>query len=267
MKRTILLLITLIGMTNVFAQPGCFIHKVYDQEPIVVWGGSSFTIDITGDDIKEIRYENHTIYGDVPYTINGWQCCFYRSEPWPGHNVFTDLDISFDDNSLPWGKYFTGDYIEIYPNPWGYYPDSAVICQKVALRFQQDDDYYYGWYYAKFIEGFTMTQWVIPIESCYCTIPNYPLRFGQTDFTLDVEENSPNAFASAFPNPTKGLFTIHGENLSRAEVYNTLGQQVASANGEGNNLQINISHLTPGLYFVNVTDDKKRNCMLKLMRQ
>ena len=42
-----------------------------------------------------------------------------------------------------------------------------------------------------------------------------------------------DAALSVFPSPTDGRFTVWGKDLSRAEVFNALGQHVASASGQG----------------------------------
>lgn len=72
---------------------------------------------------------------------------------------------------------------------------------------------------------------------------------------------------SVFPNPTNGQVTITGENLRKAEVVNMLGQQVAIAKGKGETLQVDISDLPVGIYFVNVTDEEGRKCVRKVVKE
>jgi hypothetical protein len=104
-------------------------------------------------------------------------------------------------------------------------------------------------------------------EMAYCTIPNYPLLIGQTDFTLDVDENESKAFAFIYPNPTTGMVTIMGKDLKQAEVFNALGQQVATAKSEGERMTVDISALPAGVYFVNVTDGEGRECVKKVVKE
>ena len=102
----------------------------------------------------------------------------------------------------------------------------------------------------------------------YCTIPNYPLCVGQTDFTAwDVEENESTSFATLYPNPTTGHVTINGKDLKQAEVLNTLGQRVATAQGEGEQMTVDISALPTGVYFVNITDKDGRKCVRKVVKE
>ena len=69
------------------------------------------------------------------------------------------------------------------------------------------------------------------------------------------------------PNPTTGQVTITGKNLKCAEVFNTLGQSVATAQGEGERLMVDIGALPAGIYFVNVTDGNGRKCVRKVVKE
>ncbi len=91
---------------------------------------------------------------------------------------------------------------------------------------------------------------------------------GQTDFTWDnVEETNASAFATLYPNPANGHITINGKDLRTAEVFNTLGQRVATAMGEDEMLQIDISSLPAGVYFVTITDSDGRKCVRKVVKE
>ena len=109
--------------------------------------------------------------------------------------------------------------------------------------------------------------WFYLARTAYCTIPNYPLRWGQTSFDWGVDENEATAFATVHPNPTTGLVAINGKELRIAEVFNPLGQRVATAKGGGETLQIDISHLPAGVYFVSVTDEDGRKCVCKVVKE
>ena len=64
-----------------------------------------------------------------------------------------------------------------------------------------------------------------------------------------------------------GLVTILGNNLESAEVYNALGQRVATATGQGEQLTVNLEGLPSGIYFINVTDTEGRRCVKKVVKQ
>ena len=46
-----------------------------------------------------------------------------------------------------------------------------------------------------------------------------------------------------------------------------LGQQVLSVQGSGNEMQINMSALPAGIYFVAVTNEEGRRCVQKVVRE
>ena len=75
------------------------------------------------------------------------------------------------------------------------------------------------------------------------------------------------AFATVHPNPTTGLVTVAGENLKQAEILNTLGQVVATAQGNGHSLTIDIGHLPADIYFVSITDETGRKCVRKVVKE
>ena len=132
-----------------------------------------------------------------------------------------------------------------------------------------DGNNYYGWIhqYGSEEQSFPFKKWVYIDKMAFCTIPDYPLRWGQINFTNIEENNDSDAFATVHPNPTTGLVTIAGENLRQAEVLNMLGQQVLSVQGEGNELRIDMAALPAGVYFFNVTDDEGRKCVRKVVKE
>ena len=84
---------------------------------------------------------------------------------------------------------------------------------------------------------------------------------------MDVEENTTNAFATLYPNPTNGLVTITGQELKSAEVFNAYGQRVATVQGDDEQMTIDLNGLPAGVYFVNVTDKDGRKCMRKVVKE
>ena len=121
----------------------------------------------------------------------------------------------------------------------------------------------------------------------YLTEQQHALRFFAYDpmfesenisqfvFTLDamnkptyvVAEKRENLHCTIHPNPTNGMVTVAGTNLSQAMVVNSLGQCVATAQGEGGSLTVDISGLPAGIYFVNITDSEGRKCVRKVVKE
>ena len=171
-----------------------------------------------------------------------------------------DLDSPLNSEEAVWIVNILG------PNFGDYPGNDTTAYRTVAFRRESEGSFYYGWFILKadwIGDGMTFS---IP-ESAFCTIPNYPLHWGQTSLTDDLDENETSSFATIHPNPSNGLVTIIGQDLRHAEVHNTLGQRVATATGEGETLHIDISQLPAGIYFVNVTNNEGRKCMRKVVKE
>ena len=83
----------------------------------------------------------------------------------------------------------------------------------------------------------------------------------------DVDENNMPSFADIHPNPTNGEIAITGKDLKKAEVFNSQGQQVLSAQCQGDQLTFDLGNLPAGLYFVNVIDEKGQKTVKKIVKQ
>jgi hypothetical protein len=55
-----------------------------------------------------------------------------------------------------------------------------------------------------------------------------------------------------YPNPTTGLFTVEGANMSKVEVFNLVGQKVHEA--EGQSVNIDAAGWNKGIYLVNIVE-------------
>ena len=58
-----------------------------------------------------------------------------------------------------------------------------------------------------------------------------------------------------------------GRDLRAAEVFNTLGQKVATATGKSDCITLDISNLPAGIYIVNFTDGEGRKCVKKVVKE
>ncbi|MEP0263003.1 choice-of-anchor B family protein [Dokdonia sp.] len=93
---------------------------------------------------------------------------------------------------------------------------------------------------------------------------------GSSGFTL-VKQNdalSVTTFEDAtetsmFPNPSSGIIEItSNSSIGDVSVYNTLGQSVYKMNSINNNIQLDLTHLQAGIYFVQ-TDNSTQKLILK----
>ena len=82
-----------------------------------------------------------------------------------------------------------------------------------------------------------------------------------------IEISSDNSIVSVSPNPTTGQIIVTGQGIKSAEVFNTLGQQVATVKGKELQLTIDLANHSNGIYFVSVTDESGKKCVKKVVKQ
>lgn len=271
MKKYIIIMLVLLSCLDMRAQTdGCLIVKEYSPDEWHLIHETTY-VDMDDDGEYDFRYgvdvSSSMMAAPYIYAKNG--CCFHAldGEYYYFNNVFYDFNIQFNDSTLSWRHDSYGTNIFPEHNWIGDY-HLDTITYKSGIRNGQEGEYYYGWMEAYAVVTYNYDSvWFYIARTCYCTIPNYPLRWGQTSLDTNVDEQSGTAFATVHPNPTNGMVTITGLNLRQAEVVNTLGQRVAAVKGEGNQLSVNISNLPAGIYFVNVTDEEGRKCVKKVVKE
>jgi len=79
-----------------------------------------------------------------------------------------------------------------------------------------------------------------------------------------VDENSSNY--EIYPNPTNGSIMVKGDNIKAVEVYNLCGQKVLTVNGS-QNVNVDISALTSGIYMVKVIDNNGVSTVNKVVKK
>lgn len=174
--------------------------------------------------------------------------------------------LSGDDSIVPKdGSWLILNY------PWQYMidDDTTHMENEIGFRMAIDGATYYAWAKVSADIQYTSSHnnvWAHVDDIAFCTVPDYPLRWGQTSLTC-VEENETAAFAVVHPNPTQGTVTVTGQNLRKADIVDILGQHVATVVGKGKTLQIDISKLPAGIYFVRITDDEGRKCTHKVVKE
>ena len=204
-------------------------------------------------------------------TMPGWVTWVFTHLP---EGVRLDTLRNIPDGISKWDDYM----YQAVSGGTAIEPDITEDHLMIAIRHEitgadQETHYCYGWMECSMNWHWTTAppQWTEGLlcinRMAFCTIPDYPLCLGQTNFTWDVEEIETTAFATLHPNPTTGQVTIMGHDLKAAVVLNALGQQVATATGEGETLQIDIANLPIGVYFVNVTDSEGHKCVRKVVKE
>ena len=251
MKKTSLVLssVLMLACSLAWAQSSDIIYRDFNPDSIlVITNSDDMFIDLDGNNQPDIRMSYYSMSVGVFPSI---ESCYPDS---------ISLCVTESGSIL--------SDIEEWTNTLDF--EIVIANHNYGFRIKHDNNYLYGWFE-------TYLDWDddTPNEKrtvywgfdrvAVCTIPNYPLRWGQTSFT-GVEENEPSAFAVAHPNPTTGIVTISGKDLKHAEVLNALGQRVATATGKGETLQIDIATLPAGVYFVTITDAEGRKCVKKVVK-
>ena len=99
-----------------------------------------------------------------------------------------------------------------------------------------------------------------------CTIPNYPLRWGQTTMT-SIAGDDDDSFVSLYPNPTTGVVNIKGERLRQVEIFNSLGQRIALVQSSDEEFSVDMRGMPSGLYYAIITDVAGRRCTRKIVKE
>lgn len=292
MKKTLLITTILLCGSVAFAQKGEIIYTDYEPDIAVCYVASDnptetnpkifFDFDRDGNNDLKFYADSggwgHWVRARLQSFSSQWSFRLpcYIFDPIDGLPIngdpiqIGDIIANIEDC---WYRNYSFFYNPIsLPNDESIWIGSPTDHYFISVKNQTDEGCCYGWMdvnmrvlagpygdYHLYITIFRMA---------YCTIPNYPLCVGQTDFTAwDVEENESTSFATLYPNPTTGQVTINGKDLKQAEVLNTLGQRVATAQGEGEQMTVDISALPTGVYFVNITDKDGRKCVRKVVKE
>lgn len=242
-----LTLLALLPFSRAFAQQGEIIYVDFDPDWI---GGQSWYdtlwIDFDGDGGRDLLF-----YWELASSSS--DTYFHTTNnSWTIHAMADSDTIPISEIENYWLTR-VGFERPTYNNP--------APTLKYAIRHRVGNDYYYGWYKVLSIGNTSFDMYA------FCTIPNYPLCWGQTDVTGVEENNKPFVFATIHPNPTNGMVTIKGDNLHQTQVVNMLGQQVFSMQCKGNELQIDMTALPVGIYFVNIIDEEGRKCVRKVVKE
>ena len=255
MKRIIIAIVVFVLVCRVQAQENHIIFTEYESDTcFMLTYPDTVYWDLNQDGNHDIYFylEHHSAGGYMTYMnpVTHWK---WSNSFKVDQNLWQPLtDTTIIDESLYWNSGYS--FINGYDTPeWWYF----------AFRHQAEDGIHYGWAHIK-CTGYC--RFCISGMG-YCTLPNQPIQWGQTEL-LNVEENDESAtFATLHPNPTTGLVTITGDNLRQAEVLNVLGQQVLSVQGKGNELHIDMTALPAGIYFVNVIDEEGQKCVRKVVKE
>ena len=231
-KITISLTLSLFLITTGFAQePDIIYTEFYPDSCKVVYFPDSMSFDVNYDGTLDFWFNGIVEIGAlVPRIIvnDGWEFC-----------IVTDTVLLTDD-SLSW--YGNGEW-------WQWFNDYHM---QYGFRRLEEGEYYYAWIDVSvdYLEQpWNQAKMFCASGMAYCSIPNYPLKWGQTSLTGVDENNESPALATIHPNPTTGIVRIDGEKAIEIQVLNALGQLVKTIQ---NTNEVNLHGLPQGIYLLRV---------------
>jgi hypothetical protein len=151
--------------------------------------------------------------------------------------------------------------------------EPTVEEKKIALRYFTPEGFCYGWLSISVTSGPPVPHEVylttITIyEMAYCTIPNYPLKFGQKDF-VDIEENIYEmSDVNLFPNPVGDKLSLQlplNTHCNEVKIYNIAGILLKTQNNNFDN--IDLSYLSQGVYIVKINLNDGYICTKKIVKK
>ena len=142
----------------------------------------------------------------------------------------------------------------------------------MGFRKELDGAYYYAWVNIYMIREITYSSykiWVCIDDFAYCNKPDYLLHWGQKSTLFDVFYELYNELfkVKLHPNPTNGIVTITGKDLSSIEVLNIMGQTILKSEYSGDNAIIDLTGQPVGIYFFNITNKQGDKCTKKIVKE
>ena len=244
MKNTIFIFLFLLTSFVTNAQKGRIIYTDFEPDMMqYVTLDNTWFIDINYDNISDLKITgyidpNWHFFMPLVYMLNGFEYCV--SNP----------DTYLDSDTLTWKTY--DDWYANHTLTGTVPYDGNGYCS-YGFRTLKGNDYYYGW----------MSLWVnlnnpnlqymqhgrdIYIDKmAFCTIPNYPLRYGQLSFLIDVDGIEDPLI---YPNPIKDVFTVADAGIETISVVNLLGQCIITKECNNGAATIDLSGQPAGIYIM-----------------
>lgn len=293
MKKYILILMALFAYNALYAQKGEIIYTDFEPDTITHFFLSAnisippFYIDLDHDGENDLYFygedETHNMISSVLRCVQRYDSDWRFRLPYQIYHEDPMVPIEGDtiregdviaDIEGSWALAYrflysrhhswAAPYEEVSPDPDSHY--------YISVRHEVEGGYCYGWidshiYITESANYEPQEIYITIFRMAYCTIPDFPLRVGQTDFDWNTDETESKAFATIYPNPANATLTIIGENLRQIEITDMLGQRVATHQAEGPQATIDISALPTGIYFVGITDENGKRCVRKVVKE
>ena len=240
-KRFVLSCILMLTFSVAFAQSGEILFVDFEPDSLVeLKDHNHYPQQLLLIDLDNNGQPDLSVYQSS--NSGGWWFYVDAFSDWEFVSFHIDAPIPPINEIVSWNT--TLDWLPYF------YQGQGIIDERFAIRHRVGDDFYYGWLRIYLIMNDTDWPWVALDKTAYCTVPNYPLLWGQTSFTgIGEEGTEPQAFATIHPNPTTGIVRIDGEKAIEIQVLNALGQLVKTIQ---NTNEVNLHGLPQGIYLLRV---------------
>ena len=267
MKKLVVLIVFITLSWASFAQDSGILYTDFEPDWCIVtrWIGSRDTLKVDFDRDNETDLMIELVNYKEPdlnfIPMEGWH---FRYRTY----ITSDIPIDYDTlvSIAPHGWWTT-------PRTFYYFYSGHVV---FGIRKVVDDSTFcYGWFDLGWINAcgyigngqeYEYKFYACIKEMSYCTVPNYPLRWGQTTMT-GIAEDEDDSFVSLYPNPTTGVVNIKGERLRQVEIFNNLGQRIALVQCSDEEFSVDMKGLPSGLYYAAIIDAAGRRYTRKIVKE
>ena len=142
------------------------------------------------------------------------------------------VDVTYKQSD-PMGDYFGN-----------YDGDGIVVSKGVYLTLEKTPGYTYQ---CPLFQKFEWWYWYSNSNLCTEVTTQHIVH---SEIQNGIDDN--NTSAKVYPNPTTGELTLEGEGLNHIRIVNAYGQTVYNAKVEGEQVHIDLSHLTKGIYMMHI---------------
>lgn len=108
--------------------------------------------------------------------------------------------------------------------------------------------------------------YVIAVEAVYDNdMTSVRIVKGITDHAGIVDNQVVNSFV--YPNPTNGNIVVNGKDINEVQVYNICGQEIISAKANSENVTLDLSAFSAGIYMVKIIDNQGNAVVNKVVKR
>ncbi|MCF8359059.1 MAG: T9SS type A sorting domain-containing protein, partial [Prolixibacteraceae bacterium] len=238
---SLIIIALILHNMNIFSQNTSDNHEIifHDYDPDIIIIDDECEIDTFKIDLDKNGYDDIQFY--IGITSGGNFQTLLSPNP---NSQFTLLENEKSDsltsNTLNWQSYYV-------------YLMGINNSEKCGVKIISDNNTYYGWIHVIF--SFENNKWIIIIDKyAFCTIPDYPLLWGQTTLT-GIEEPGLAKTVRAFVNQQeKQVSVITAKRIKQVKLVNMNGTTVTTIKKVNTtSATLNTAGLSGGAYLVRVT--------------